>query len=57
MVKNEDMDVILQKAQTLIEAMPYIKKFNGKTIVVKYGGSAMLDEQTLSTTLFRMLQC
>lgn len=43
MVKNEDMDVILQKAQTLIEAMPYIKKFNGKTIVVKYGGSAMLD--------------
>lgn len=45
MVKNEDMDVILQKAQTLIEAMPYIKKFNGKTIVVKYGGSAMLDEK------------
>lgn len=32
------------KAQTLIEALPYIQKFNGKKIVVKYGGSAMLDE-------------
>ncbi len=44
MTKNEDMDKILEKAQTLIEALPYIKKFNGKKIVVKYGGSAMLDE-------------
>ena len=32
------------KAQTLIEALPFIQKFNGKKIVVKYGGSAMLDE-------------
>lgn len=45
MVQNDDMQVILEKAQTLIEALPYIKKFNGKTIVVKYGGSAMLDEK------------
>ena len=45
MIQNDDMDVILQKATTLIEALPYIKKFNGKTIVVKYGGSAMLDEK------------
>ena len=44
MTKNEDMSKILEKAQTLIEALPYIKKFNGKKIVVKYGGSAMLDE-------------
>jgi len=44
MIQNEDMDEILKKAQTLIEALPYIKKFNGKKIVVKYGGSAMLDE-------------
>ncbi len=33
------------KAETLIEALPYIQKFNGKKIVVKYGGSAMLDEE------------
>ena len=44
MTKNEDMSKILEKAQPRIEARPYIKKFNGKKIVVKYGGSAMLDE-------------
>ena len=38
------MEQVLLKAQTLIEALPYIQKFNGKKIVVKYGGSAMLDE-------------
>ncbi len=38
------MDQVIAKAQTLIEALPYIQKFNGKKIVVKYGGSAMLDE-------------
>ncbi len=32
------------KAQTLAEAMPYIRRFHGKTIVVKYGGNAMTDE-------------
>lgn len=31
------------KTQVLIEALPYIQKFNNKTVVVKYGGSAMLD--------------
>ncbi len=31
------------KAQTLIEALPYIQKFNNKKVVVKYGGSAMID--------------
>lgn len=40
----EHMDQILIKAQTLIEALPYIQKFNNKKVVVKYGGSAMLDE-------------
>lgn len=37
------MEQILLKAQTLIEALPYIQKFNNKKVVVKYGGSAMLD--------------
>ncbi len=35
---------IMEKAETLIEALPYIQKFRGKVIVVKYGGSAMVDE-------------
>ena len=39
------MDQLLMKAQTLIEALPYIQKFNGKKVVVKYGGSAMLDSK------------
>ncbi|MEY8336873.1 acetylglutamate kinase [Lachnospiraceae bacterium 62-35] len=36
---------IMQKAEVLIEALPYIQRFNRKIIVVKYGGSAMLDEE------------
>ena len=36
--------IIMQKAATLIEALPYIQRFNRKIIVVKYGGSAMVDE-------------
>lgn len=40
----KSMDQILLKAATLIEALPYIQKFNNKKVVVKYGGSAMLDE-------------
>ena len=34
----------LDKAQVLIEALPYIRRYNRKVIVVKYGGSAMVDE-------------
>ncbi|MCD8122563.1 MAG: acetylglutamate kinase [Clostridiales bacterium] len=39
-----DFDV-MHKAEVLIEALPYIQRFNRKIIVVKYGGSAMVDEQ------------
>lgn len=39
------MNQILGKAETLIEALPYIQKFNRKIIVVKYGGSAMSNEE------------
>ncbi len=34
----------MHKAQVLAEALPYIRRFHGKTIVVKYGGNAMTDE-------------
>ena len=38
---NKSMNQILCKAEVLIEALPYIQRFNRKIIVVKYGGSAM----------------
>ena len=45
MEENNNMKEILQKAEVLIEALPYIQRFNRKIIVVKYGGSAMVDEE------------
>lgn len=39
------MEMWLEKAEVLIEALPYIQHFNGKIIVVKYGGSAMIDNE------------
>ena len=39
------LEKYLEKANVLIEALPYIQRFNGKIIVVKYGGSAMADEE------------
>ena len=41
-VMDPKLDKYLSKAEVLIEALPYIQKFNRKVIVVKYGGSAML---------------
>jgi len=35
------MEKLIEKAKVLIEALPYIKKFHGKKVVIKYGGSAM----------------
>lgn len=40
-MQEEEMKQVLEKAEVLIEALPYIQKFNRKIIVVKYGGSAM----------------
>lgn len=42
---NTDMNKYLEKAEVLIEALPYIQRFNRRIIVVKYGGSAMIDEE------------
>ncbi len=39
-----NMDQVINKANILIEALPYIQKLNKKTIVVKYGGNAMKSE-------------
>ena len=34
-----------QRAEVLTQALPYIKRYNGKTIVIKYGGNAMVNEE------------
>ncbi|MGI6684218.1 MAG: acetylglutamate kinase [Bacillota bacterium] len=39
------MSITLEKANVLIEALPYIQKFHGKTIVIKYGGNAMINSE------------
>ena len=44
-VEEKNMQEVMGKAQVLIEALPYIQRFNRKIIVVKYGGSAMIDEK------------
>ncbi|MDD3294413.1 MAG: acetylglutamate kinase [Geobacteraceae bacterium] len=38
------MQKLIEKANTLLEALPYLRRFSGKTIVIKYGGHAMADE-------------
>jgi len=44
------MDKIIQSAETLVEALPYIREFAGKTVVIKYGGAAMVDSQMRENT-------
>ncbi len=44
------MERIIEKANTLVEALPYIREFHGKTVLVKYGGSAMEDDRIKNQT-------
>ena len=44
-MEEKNMQEVMRKAEVLIEALPYIQRFNRKIIVVKYGGSAMVDEE------------
>lgn len=44
-MKEDKYEALRAKAEVLIEALPYIQRFNRRIIVVKYGGSAMLDGQ------------
>ncbi|MCF6285658.1 MAG: acetylglutamate kinase [Candidatus Hydrogenedentes bacterium] len=44
------MEESIQKAAVLIEALPYIREFEGKTVVIKYGGAAMLDPELRRST-------
>ncbi len=43
------MDQLIEKAKVLVEALPYIRSFYGKTIVIKYGGKAMVQEDLKSS--------
>ena len=42
------MEKMIEKAKTLIEALPYIQRLWGKTVVIKYGGAAMLSDELSS---------
>jgi acetylglutamate kinase len=45
------MNTLIHKANILVEALPYIQKLSGKTVVVKYGGNAMVDEEITKTIM------
>jgi acetylglutamate kinase len=42
--KTRSVDALIEKAKVLQDALPYIRQFRGKTLVIKYGGNAMVDE-------------
>lgn len=46
-----NMQNYIDKAKVLTEALPYIKEFNGITVVIKYGGSALINEEIKSTLI------
>jgi acetylglutamate kinase len=45
------MEAIIKKAEILIEALPYIQKLHGKTVVIKYGGNAMVSEELKNSVM------
>lgn len=45
------MDGIIKKAEILIEALPYIQKLYGKTVVIKYGGNAMINNELKNSVM------
>ncbi len=45
------MEQVIEKAKILTEALPYIKEFNGITVVIKYGGSALVNEKIKETLI------
>ena len=46
-----NMQDIISKAEVLTEALPYIKEFSGITVVIKYGGAALINEEIKSTVI------
>lgn len=50
MAANE-MQMLIKKAEILIEALPYIQKLYGKTVVIKYGGNAMINDELKNSVM------
>ena len=50
-INMERMEMLIKKAGTLIEALPYIQRFSGKTVVIKYGGNAMINEELKNSVM------
>ncbi len=48
---KHDMSEFISKAEILIEALPYIQSLSGKTVVIKYGGNAMINEELKSSVM------
>ena len=48
---DKDMENIIRKAGILIEALPYIQRLFGKTVVIKYGGSAMINNELKNSVM------
>lgn len=48
---NHDFEKLIERAEVLVEALPYLQEFRGKTMVIKYGGSAMDDPQLVESVL------
>jgi acetylglutamate kinase len=51
LIDNQTLQTHLDRARTLMEALPYIQRFRGATIVIKYGGHAMIDEELKQTVM------
>jgi len=49
--KGEALQPYIDKVKTLVEALPYIKEFSGITVVIKYGGAALVNEDIKSTIM------
>lgn len=49
--RGKDMEELIKKAGILIEALPFIQKFAGKTVVIKYGGNAMINDELKSSVI------
>jgi len=48
---NRIMNGIIKKAEILIEALPYMQRLSGKTVVIKYGGNAMISDTLKNTVM------
>ncbi len=46
-----DMNNYMERSTALVEALPYIQKYNGKTVVIKYGGNAMVSDELRSAVI------